>query len=257
MSPERPGDNPEVDVIVPVYNEEKILPASIGSLVEFLRAHTDGRFRVVIADNASIDRTQEVGTALAERFECVTYRRLPRKGRGWALHTTWLESPADFVTYMDVDLSTHLNAFPKMLELLRSGSDIVIGSRLRAGADTKRSLKREILSRGYNLLVRVVFGTRFTDAQCGFKGARRDAAQLLVPFIEDRKWFFDTELLILAEKTGHKLSEVPVSWIEDLDSRVELLKTIYDDLVSLGRLRRDLSWTLEKVRARRKDASAS
>ena len=254
MSPDRPArpdDAPEVDVIVPVYNEEKILPRSIAALVEFLQSQ-GGTFRVVIADNASIDRTQEVGTELAARFACVTYRRLPRKGRGVALFTTWLESPADYVTYMDVDLSTHLNAFPRMMELLRSGSDIVIGSRLRAGANTKRSLKREILSRGYNVLVQMFFGTRFTDAQCGFKGARRAAAQLLVPHIQDRKWFFDTELLVLAEKTGHRLSEVPVSWIEDLDSRVELLKTIYDDLVSLVRLRRGLKRTLAEVREARR-----
>jgi glycosyltransferase involved in cell wall biosynthesis len=254
LDPERPTDSrvPEVDVVVPVYNEEKILPQSIATLVDFLRTSFRGSFRIVIADNASVDGTQEVGTALAARFEEVEYRRLPRKGRGWALWTTWTESPAAFVTYMDVDLSTNLAAFPEMVGKLRDGSDVVIGSRLRRGADTTRSLKREILSRGYNLLVRSVFGTRFSDAQCGFKGARRDAVQLLVPFVADRKWFFDTELLVLAEKTGHAVQEVPVKWIEDLDSRVELLRTIRDDLVSLVRLRRDLSTTLERIRAARR-----
>lgn len=252
MSPETPPrDALEVDVIVPVYNEEKILPKSIPTLVEYLRANLGSGFRVVIADNASIDRTEEVGRELAARFDSVVYRRLARKGRGEALFTTWLESPARFVTYMDVDLSTNLSAFPKMMEFLRGGSDVVIGSRLRDGANITRRLHREILSRGYNVLVRGFYGTRFTDAQCGFKGVRREAAQLLIPHVKDRKWFFDTELLVLAEKSGHKLSEVPVSWIEDLDSRVELLKTIRDDLLSLVRFQRELPSTLMTIRSGR------
>ncbi len=247
---------PEVDVVVPVYNEEKALPRSIPTLVEFLRAHDFRGFRVVIADNASIDGTEAVGRELDARYPEVVYRRLDRKGRGVALWTTWLESPARYVTYMDVDLSTNLAAFPDMMKLLRNGSDVVIGSRLRKGANTTRSLKREILSRGYNLLVRAFYGTRFTDAQCGFKGVRRDVAQLLVPLLKDRKWFFDTELLVLAEKTGYTLGEVPVSWVEDLDSRVELLKTIRDDLVSLVRLRRELTGTLARIRELRAGAAA-
>jgi glycosyltransferase involved in cell wall biosynthesis len=237
-----------IDVIIPVYNEEKILPQSIATLTSFLRQNVRRPYRILITDNASIDRTEEVGRRLADEYEEVEYLRLPRKGRGGALKTVWLESPAEYVTYMDVDLSTNLAAFPKMIELLSNGSPVVIGSRLRPDADTTRSLKREILSRGYNFLVRLFFGTRFTDAQCGFKGLRREAAQLLVPKVEDRKWFFDTELLVLAEKSGLKISEVPVSWIEDLDTRVELIKTIADDLSALVRLRRDLSGTLGTIR---------
>lgn len=258
MSHERPSvPAPEVDVIVPVYNEEKALPKSIPTLVDFLRTHVGPGFRVIIADNASVDGTERVGQELQARHPEVVYRRLDRKGRGVALWTTWMESPAAYVTYMDVDLSTNLAAFPSMMDMLRNGSDVVIGSRLRKGANTTRSLKREILSRGYNLLVRAFYGTRFTDAQCGFKGVRRDVAQLLVPLIKDRKWFFDTELLVLSEKTGYTLGEVPVSWVEDLDSRVELLKTIRDDLVSLVRLRRELSGTLARIRRLRTGAAAA
>jgi len=235
-------------VIIPVYNEERILPKSIAELTRFLREHADYPFRVLITDNASIDRTEQVGRELAERYPEVEYVRLPRKGRGGALKQVWLDSPAEYVTYMDVDLSTNLAAFPQMLTRLRNGSDVVIGSRLMAGADTTRSLKREILSRGYNLLVRTFFGTRFTDAQCGFKGVRREAAQRLVPHVEDRKWFFDTELLVLAEKSGHRIGEVPVDWIEDLDTRVRLLRTIWDDLVALFRLRATLPGVLRRIR---------
>jgi glycosyltransferase involved in cell wall biosynthesis len=238
-----------IDVIIPVYNEEKILPQSIATLVGFLREHVREPYRVLITDNASIDKTEEVGRRLAEQYEEVEYLRLPKKGRGGALKEVWLDSPAEYVTYMDVDLSTHLAAFPQMIQLLSNGSHVVIGSRLHTEADTTRSLKREVLSRGYNFLVKLFFGTRFTDAQCGFKGLRREAAQRLIPQVQDRKWFFDTELLVLAEKSGFKISEVPVSWIEDLDTRVELLKTIADDLSALVRLRRDLSGTLDRIRA--------
>jgi glycosyltransferase involved in cell wall biosynthesis len=241
-----------IDVIIPVYNEEKILPSSIGTLVSFLRENVRMSWRVLITDNASIDRTEEVGKRLAAEYPEVDYRRLPQKGRGGALKTVWLESPADFVTYMDVDLSTNLAAFPRMIQLLASGSPLVIGSRLRRGADTTRSFKREVLSRGYNVIVKCFFGTRFTDAQCGFKGMRRDACRLLVPHVMDRKWFFDTELLVLAEKSGHAIAEVPVSWIEDLDTRVELLKTIADDLSALFRLRREIGGTLRRVRGERR-----
>lgn len=145
---------------------------------------------------------------------------------------------------MDVDLSTNLVALPRMLDLLQGGCDVVIGSRLSPDAETTRSLKREVLSRGYNLLVKLFFDTHFTDAQCGFKGVNRATVRRLVPHVEDRKWFFDTELLVLAEKSGHRLGEVPVDWIEDLDTRVQLLRTVWDDLVALVRLRRTLSRVL-------------
>jgi glycosyltransferase involved in cell wall biosynthesis len=238
-----------VDVIIPVYNEEVVLPQSISTLVSFLRQNVDLAYRVLITDNASVDGTERVARQLVDEYPEVEYRRIPRKGRGGALKTVWLESPAQFVAYMDVDLSTNLEAFPKMLRLLQDGSPVVIGSRLRKDADTTRCLKREIISRGYNLLVKLFFGTRFTDAQCGFKGLRREAVLRLVPHVEDRKWFFDTELLVLAEKSGLTVSEVPVNWIEDLDTRVQVLKTAYDDLTAMFRLRRTLKTVLTRIQA--------
>ncbi|MCA9750687.1 MAG: glycosyltransferase family 2 protein [Gemmatimonadetes bacterium] len=238
---------PRVDVMIPVYNEERALPVSVSTLSAFLREHVHVPYRILITDNASIDRTEEVGRRLCDEYPHVDYVRLPRKGRGGALKQVWLESPAEFVTYMDVDLSTNLSAFPKMLALLEDGADVVIGSRLRHDADTTRSFKREVLSRGYNVLVKAFFGTRFTDAQCGFKGMRREAVKRLVPHVEDRKWFFDTELLVLAEKSGHRIGEVPVDWIEDLDTRVQLLRTIWDDLVALVRLRGSLRAVLKRI----------
>lgn len=239
---------PQVDIVIPVYNEELILPRSVATLVGFLRDHVTLTYRILITDNASTDGTEAVGRHLAEEYPEVEYYRLPRKGRGGALKTVWLESPAEFVTYMDVDLSTNLTAFPQMLKMLQNGSDVVIGSRLRPDADTTRSFHREVLSRGYNLLVKLFFWTRFTDAQCGFKGTRREVAQRIVPLVEDRKWFFDTEFLVIAEKSGHRIDEVPVDWIEDLDTRVQLVHTVWDDLVALVRLRGSLRRALGVLR---------
>ncbi|MDP6528601.1 MAG: glycosyltransferase family 2 protein [Gemmatimonadota bacterium] len=243
-----PGENRlRVDVVLPVYNEERILPESVATLVGFLRGNVRGPWRVLITDNASTDLTEEVARELAEIYPEVEYRRIRQKGRGGALKTVWLDSDAEMVSYMDVDLSTNLEAFPKLLELLMDGNGVAIGSRLSAGSDIQRSIKREFLSRGYNLLVKAFFGTRFSDAQCGFKAMTREAVERLVPFVEDRKWFFDTELLVLAEKAGVGIGEVPVGWIEDLDTRVQLLKTVRDDLRGLVRLRRTLRAVLHRI----------
>lgn len=245
---------PFVDVIIPVYNEERILPESIATLHAFLQENLEVSYRILITDNASIDRTEEVGRRLAGEYAEVDYVRLPRKGRGGALRRVWLDSPARIVTYMDVDLSTNLSAFPRMIDMLRGDSDVVIGSRLSQDADTTRSFKREVLSRGYNVLVKAFFGTRFTDAQCGFKGVTREAAQVLLPQTVDHKWFFDTELLVVAEKAGYAIGEVPVDWIEDLDTRVQLVQTIWDDVVALVKLRGSLGRVLRVVRAERSRA---
>jgi glycosyltransferase involved in cell wall biosynthesis len=246
MAPDR--NSLRVDVVIPIYNEEKILRRSIDTLREFLRNSADYEYRIVIADNASVDRSEEIGRAIAHEYADVQYRRLDRKGRGLALKETWSESRADIVTYMDVDLSTNLESFPEMIHLLRTGTGVVIGTRLSPYSRTTRSLKREILSRGYNLLVKLLFRTRFSDAQCGFKGARREIVQEIVPRVTDVKWFFDTEFLVLAEKSGQRVREIPVHWIEDLDTRVELIRTIADDLVALVRLRRDLRKVLPSIR---------
>lgn len=247
-APDKSGrPTPVVDVVIPVYNEEKILPQSIGTLVAFLREHVHVPWRVLITDNASIDRTEEVSRELCAKYPEVDYVRIPRKGRGGALRQVWLESPAQYLTYMDVDLSTNLHAFPDMLQKLEGGDHIVIGSRLRHDANTTRSFKREVISRTYNLIVKAFFRTNFTDAQCGFKGIRRETADLLLPFVEDIKWFFDTELLVMAEKSGHRIGEVPVEWIEDLDTRVKLVRTIYDDMMGIFRMVGGLSATLRRI----------
>lgn len=229
-----------VDVVIPVYNEEKVLADSVARLTRFLAHNVGVDWRVVVADNASGDGTRAVGERLASEGEGrVAYLHLPQKGRGRALRTAWLASDAAVVSYMDVDLSTNLEALPQLLSaILEEGYDIAIGSRLKRGARVTRQWKREIISRGYNLLVKLFFPRRtFSDAQCGFKALTTSAARALVPRVENNNWFFDSELLIRGEQLGYRIAEVPVEWIEDLDSRVNVLKTATEDVQGLLRVR--------------------
>jgi glycosyltransferase involved in cell wall biosynthesis len=228
-----------VEVVVPVHDEEHSLEANVEVLVSYLREEFPFPFGVVIADNASSDRTGELARELAARHSEVSALHVDRKGRGLALRTAWLSSRADVVSYMDVDLSTNLESFlPLVAPLLSGHSELAIGTRLGHGAHVRRQLKREVLSRGYNAIIRTGFRASFSDAQCGFKAIRADIARRLVPLVVDDGWFFDTELLLLAERNRMRIHEVPVDWIEDLDSRVELVPTIRDDLRGLWRVRR-------------------
>jgi len=234
-----------VDVVVPVYNEERALPQSIPRLRAFLSEPSfPYAWRIVIADNASIDDTPTVGKRLAEdSMGQVEYVRIERKGRGFALKQTWLSSPMDIVSYMDVDLSTGLEAFPALIRAIADeGYDVAIGSRLAAQSRITRSVKRRILTRSYNTIIKAMFMTRFGDAQCGFKAVSRKATQRIVPLIEDNNWFFDTELLILAEKMGYRVKDVPVEWVEDTDTRVKIAATVTEDLRGLLRLRLGRPW---------------
>ena len=230
-----------VDIVVPAFDEERTLGPNVELLLAYLRAEFPFSFRIVVVDNASTDSTARVGADLAAAHEEVSFLRLEHKARGLALRTAWAQSDADVVSYMDVDLSTNLESFLPLVAPLFSGhSEVAIGTRLVHQAHVRRNLEREILSRGYNALVRVAFGAGFSDAQCGFKALRSDAARLLLPLVEDDGWFFDTELLLLAERNGLRIHEVPVDWIEDLDSRVDVLPTIAGDLAGLWRMRRKL-----------------
>ncbi len=250
-----------VDVVVPVYNEEQALPHTIPTLRAFLAEPTfPYAWRIVIADNASIDSTPEVGQRLArEAGDEVEYVRIEAKGRGRALKRTWLDSPMEIVSYMDVDLSTGLEAFPALIRAIaEEGYGLAVGSRLASRSRVRRSLKRRALTRSYNILIKAMFRTRFSDAQCGFKAVSREVAQDVVPLIEDNNWFFDTELLILAEKVGYRIKDVPVSWVEDLDTRVKIGATVSEDLRGLLRLRRRRPWrrAVSRLGDSRNDASA-
>jgi len=232
---------PTVDIVIPVLNEERALPGCISTLCEFLQEGLPFPWTVTIVDNGSTDRTWQVACALAEQHPAVSVRRLDVRGRGAAVKAAWRASPADIVVYMDVDLSTGLDALLPLVAPLASGRcEIAIGSRLARGARTRRSLKREVISRAYNGFVRYGFGLRCSDTQLGFKAARADVIRPLLDAVESDHWFFDTELLILAEHNGLRVHEVPVDWVEDLDSRVRVTRTALENLTGLVRINRTI-----------------
>jgi putative flippase GtrA len=228
---------PLIDVVIPVYNEEAALELSVRRLERHLTRHFPYPSRITIADNGSTDRTLDLARRLAAQLPRVRVLHLEDRGRGLALRTAWSRSDAAVLAYMDVDLSTDLNALlPLVAPLVSRHSHVSTGRRLGRGSRTVRSRRRELISRCYNLLLRLFLGARFRDAQCGFKAVRADVARELLPAIEDDGWFFDTELLTLAQRAGLRIHEVPVDWVEDPDTRVDLVSTALADLRGIWRL---------------------
>jgi putative flippase GtrA len=227
----------DVEIVVPVYNEEQALAASIQRLHRFLDTRMPYSWQITIADNASTDITPEIARALADDLDRVRVLRVARKGRGRALRAAWSGSRAAVVAYMDVDLSTDLHALlPLVAPLLSGHSEVAIGSRLARGSRVTRGPKREFISRTYNHILRTMLRARFTDAQCGFKAVRADVVHELLDAVRDESWFFDTELLIAAQRRGMRIHEVPVDWVDDPDSRVDIVSTALADLRGVARL---------------------
>jgi len=234
--------SPVVDIVIPVYNEEIDLEPCVRRLHVYRSAGMPYPCQITIADNASTDTTLEVAKALAVEFPSVRVVHLPEKGRGHALRTVWSSSDAAVLAYMDVDLSTDLAALLPLIAPLVSGhSDLAIGTRLHRGSRVVRGAKREFISRSYNLMLRHILSTGFSDAQCGFKAIRSEVAEHLLPLVRDNEWFFDTELLVLAERSGLRIHEVPVDWVDDPDSRVHIIDTAKADLRGIARLARALA----------------
>jgi glycosyltransferase involved in cell wall biosynthesis len=226
-----------IEVVIPVYNEEKVLSKSVEKLIKFLKVELGNPWRILIADNASTDGTRVVGERLCREHPEVRYFYLREKGRGRALRAAWLASDADIVSYMDVDLSTDPDHLVELVHALKSGYHIAVGSRLSKGSQVTRSFKREFISRSYNLMIKGLFFTSFPDAQCGFKALTRQAAQTIIPHVQNNNWFFDTELLIISAKGGYSIKSVPVKWVDDPDSTVNVLRTATEDITGLLRLR--------------------
>ncbi|MCV7212196.1 bifunctional glycosyltransferase family 2/GtrA family protein [Mycolicibacterium canariasense] len=230
---------PVLDVVVPVYNEQAALSGSVHRLHRYLAENLPYPVRITIADNASIDDTPRIAADLAEELDGVRVIRLEQKGRGRALNAVWSTSDAPVLAYMDVDLSTDLAALGPLVAPLISGhSDLAIGTRLTRTSRVVRGPKREVISRCYNLILKTTLSARFSDAQCGFKAIRADVAHRLLPLVADTGWFFDTELLVLAERAGLRIHEVPVDWVDDPDSRVDIVATATADLKGIARMRK-------------------
>ncbi|HEX7835195.1 MAG TPA: bifunctional glycosyltransferase family 2/GtrA family protein [Pseudolysinimonas sp.] len=231
-----------LEVVVPVYNEQATLERSIRALADALAAQFDERWLITIADNASTDGTRVIADRLARELPSVQTLHLAEKGRGRALAQAWLASTAEVVAYVDVDLSTDLRALPPLVAPLLSGhSDVAIGTRLSPASRVVRGPKREFVSRSYNFLLHRALGVTFSDAQCGFKAMRRDVAERVLPHVEDTGWFFDTELLVIAERAGLRIHEVPVDWVDDEDSTVDIAQTAMADLRGMVRVARSIA----------------
>jgi len=232
-----PSASCQVEIVVPVKDEETDLAPSIRRLHAYLSGGFPLTWHITIADNGSRDRTWDIARGLTAELSRVSAVRLAQPGRGRALRSIWSHSDSEVLAYMDVDLSTDLNALlPLVAPLLSGHSDLAIGTRLAPGARVVRGTKRELISRCYNVLIRALLRNRFTDAQCGFKAARAEVARDLLPTVSNEEWFFDTELLVRAERSGMRIHEVPVDWVDDLDSRVDVLRTALEDLRGVCRL---------------------
>ncbi|OAI38622.1 hypothetical protein AYO38_09255 [bacterium SCGC AG-212-C10] len=237
--PEEQTPPKRVDVVIPCYNEVKVLRQSVEKTVALFEQQPQYDWRLVIADNGSTDGTGELARELDAQFPQVSALLLSIKGRGLALKEAWTTTDADVVSYMDVDLSTDIRHLPRLIQMVADEEcDLAIGTRLAGGSQTRRSLKREITSRGYVAMIRVTFPRlKITDAQCGFKALSRRMIDDVVPLIENRMWFFDSEMLILAHRRGMKICELPVRWVEDTDSKVRILGTAAEDIRGLIRMR--------------------
>jgi len=235
-------NRPLINVTIPVNNEEKELAASVRKLLVFLKARLSYPFEIVIVNNGSTDATQTIGEALSRRYAEVRLVSLRQSGRGRAIKKVWRESPADILSYMDVDLSTDLEAFPPLIDALLSGGyAVATGSRRLRNSVTNRVFGREFLSSCYHVLLKTLFRTHISDAQCGFKAITKNAASELLLLITDNGWLLDTELLIIAERLGYPIFDLPVRWVEDPDSRVKIGRDAYAAVKGLIRLRRNLS----------------
>jgi len=231
-----------VDFVIPVLNEENSLERCVTTLSAFLSASFPYPWRITVVDNGSTDRTWEIAQKLAESADTVHAIRLDRPGKGAAVRTAWLSSPADILAYMDVDLSTGLSAILPLVASLASGhSDISVGTRLSSGSRIRRSVKREVISRAWHWFLRRTVGLNSTDTTCGFKAVWAESVRPLLEKVNDDGWFFDTELILLAEYHGLRVTEVPVDWVEDADSRVRIGRTALADLLGLARVIRVVS----------------
>lgn len=239
----------KVKIVLPVYNEEKELEENLLKLRDFVfRNLSDYEVKIVIADNASTDQTPTIAKKLVGQYQDVSFSRLEKKGRGRAIKRTWETGDAEIYVYMDLDLSTDLKHLPNLVNSLGHGFDLAIGSRLLPSSRiVGRTIKREVLSRVYNFLIKILFQTKFSDAQCGFKAITKEASEKLLSKVENNEWFFDTELLVLGEKSGLKIYEEPVIWTDNPGSTVRVLKTVTGDLKGLWRLFLERPWKQRKT----------
>lgn len=230
-----------INIVIPVYNEQSILVGTVRTVYGFIQKNIVDKWHITIADNASTDNTLNIARQLAKRYKNVRVIHLDQKGRGRALKKAWGESTADIMCYMDADLATDLNALPRMISAIKQGAAVATGNRFDRHSTVRRDLNRTILSKGYNTIAKLIVKTRIKDLQCGFKAISKKAKKELLPQVQDPSWFFDSELLILAEKQGYPIAQIPVKWTESQrTSRVRIINTVNNYVKNLLALRKRL-----------------
>lgn len=234
----------KIVIAVPAYNEGKIIEANILKLAEFAGQKIKDEWVVVVADNASLDNTAEIVKRMALKFLPIKYLFVPEKGKGHAIKAAWESELADIYIFMDADLSTDISALPELIEKIKAGNDLAVGSRYLADSKVTRSIWRIIFSRFYFFILKMLIGLKSSDAPCGFKAINSKTKDIILPQVENLEWFFDSELLILSEKNNFLISEVPVVWRDIRESndksRVNPFVVGWDYLKEVIRLKKSI-----------------
>jgi len=215
----------KLNITLPCYNEERILKSNILRVFNFLKENVaSDDWQIIIANNQSTDKTGQIGEELEKKFESIKHLEIFQKGKGVAIRESWQRFPADIYIFMDTDLATDLEALPRLIRAVKEEKfNVAIGSRFHPQSKVKRKLVRKIISFSYNLLRKILIGSKITDAPCGFKAVDKKIIQNILPQVKDEQWFFDSELVILAEKGGYKIKEIPIKW-EDIREKEDKSK---------------------------------
>lgn len=231
-------------ITIPAYNEEAIIESSLLKLAAYAQKFlADYDYQIIVADNKSTDKTAEKVKQLLVKINRLDYLFIEQKGKGLAIRTTWQKYLADFdyFVFMDADLATDLKALLPLVSALASENyDLAIGSRNLKKSKIQRSLLRRFFSFGYGVLAKLILGTKISDSTCGFKAVSQKVVQAIMPLVKNQTWFFDSELVFLAEKKGFKIKEIPVNWAEpskENKSKVNVFKVSGQYLKELLRLR--------------------
>jgi glycosyltransferase involved in cell wall biosynthesis len=238
-----------LNVTIPVINEEIMLPDAVRAVNARLQADfPDGDWVIVVSDNASTDATPRLTKAMLSEFPNLRYVRLEKVGKGLGVRCGWEAYPADINVFLDADLATDLGSLKPLVAAVERSGGVAIGSRYHPASEVQRSPFRLMISHGYRLVFRLWLGLRVRDAACGFKAISGEVLKKVVPLVKDNRWFFDTELLVRAQRAGYPITEVPVRWKEETPggrrSRVKMFVVIWQYLVACEGLRRELKKTL-------------
>ncbi|MCZ7392732.1 MAG: dolichyl-phosphate beta-glucosyltransferase [Candidatus Methanoperedens sp.] len=232
----------EVSIILPAYNEAPRIESTVERTAAALCDITPS-FEIIIAEDGSHDGTDRICAALAKKYPFVVHLHSDeRLGRGGAMNRALRASKGDILCYIDVDLATDMKHLKELVQAIRDGYDFATGSRLLAESDVKRPLKRELASRGFNFLTRLLLGSKLYDHQCGFKSFKRDSIFAIMDAVKDTHWFWDTELLVRAQRAGYRIKEFPVEWKHGGATKVNLIKDVFGMGSSIFRLWYELLW---------------